>query len=141
MPTSSALSMTLRDASRSIRSPPKLLQPSPTTETLRPDLPRVRCCIAFAFFASSPTMSPRRPSIQFSAGLRDHLRPPRELALDEGAECLGRTRNHFAGICGEALVHVRLREYAHDVGVDPRDDLLRRASRHHHAVPHRDVVT
>src|SRR5690348_2359778 len=49
MPRSSALCMTLRDASRSIRSPPKLLQPSPTRETLRPDLPRLRCCIGFTF--------------------------------------------------------------------------------------------
>src|SRR4029077_20875996 len=49
MPRSSALCMTLREPSRSIRSPPKLLQPSPTTETLRPDLPRLRCCIACAF--------------------------------------------------------------------------------------------
>src|SRR5262245_38434963 len=48
MPRSSALCMTLRDASRSIRSPPKLLHPSPTTETLRPDLPRLRCCIVLA---------------------------------------------------------------------------------------------
>src|SRR5712664_2650011 len=42
MPRSSALWTTLREASRSMR-PPKLLQPSPTTETSRPDLPRLRC--------------------------------------------------------------------------------------------------
>src|SRR5216683_1794497 len=42
MPRSSALWTTLREASRSIR-PPKLLQPSPTSETSRPDVPRLRC--------------------------------------------------------------------------------------------------
>src|ERR1700722_4152369 len=44
MPQSSALCTTLRVASRSIR-PPKLLQPRPTSETLRPDLPRLRSCM------------------------------------------------------------------------------------------------
>src|SRR5882757_11187263 len=42
MPRSSALWTTLREAARSIR-PPKLLQPSPTSETRRPDVPRLRC--------------------------------------------------------------------------------------------------
>src|SRR5579864_1593719 len=41
MPRSIALWMTLRVASRSMR-PAKLLQPRPTSETLRPDLPSVR---------------------------------------------------------------------------------------------------
>src|SRR5215472_3109597 len=44
MPRSSALCTTLRVASRSIR-PPKLLHPRPTTETCRPDFPRLRCSI------------------------------------------------------------------------------------------------
>src|SRR5215213_2410623 len=44
MPRSSALWTTLRVASRSIR-PPKLLQPKPTRETRRPELPRLRSCI------------------------------------------------------------------------------------------------
>src|ERR1041384_2585032 len=41
MPQSSALWMTAREFSSSIRWP-KLLQPSPTTDTRRPDLPRLR---------------------------------------------------------------------------------------------------
>src|SRR3954447_2428252 len=45
MPRSIALWTTLRVASRSMR-PPKLLQPRPTTETRRPDFPRLRSCIA-----------------------------------------------------------------------------------------------
>src|ERR1700753_3781353 len=41
MPRSSALWMTLREASRSMRMP-KLLQPMPTAETRRPEPPRLR---------------------------------------------------------------------------------------------------
>src|ERR1700746_2397690 len=44
MRRSSAFGTTLRVAARSMR-PPKLLQPSPTTETCRPDFPRLRCSI------------------------------------------------------------------------------------------------
>src|SRR6516162_1187092 len=44
MPRSNALWTTLRVAARSIR-PPKLLQPRPTTDTRRPDLPRFLCSI------------------------------------------------------------------------------------------------
>ena len=42
MPRSSALCTTARVAAMSIR-PPKLLQPSPTAETIRPERPRLRC--------------------------------------------------------------------------------------------------
>src|SRR5438270_9969519 len=42
MPISSALWTTFFVASKSIR-PPKLLQPRPTTDTRRPDRPRLRC--------------------------------------------------------------------------------------------------
>src|SRR5947208_13118097 len=42
MPRSSALWTTFVVASKSTR-PPKLLQPSPTTDTRRPDRPRLRC--------------------------------------------------------------------------------------------------
>src|SRR3954449_8169111 len=41
MPRSIARWITLRDVSRSVRWP-KLLQPSPTAETRRPELPRLR---------------------------------------------------------------------------------------------------
>src|SRR5438034_1212099 len=44
MPRSSARCTTLRVAARSSL-PPKLLQPSPTSETCRPDLPRFRICM------------------------------------------------------------------------------------------------
>src|SRR5258708_22747556 len=48
MPRSSALCTTLREASRSMR-PPKLVQPSPTSETSRPDFPRLRCFTVMSF--------------------------------------------------------------------------------------------
>src|SRR5215208_2101648 len=48
MPRSNARSVTRREASRSIR-PPKLLQPSPITETRRPDGPRLRSCMESPF--------------------------------------------------------------------------------------------
>src|SRR5213079_2072824 len=44
MPRSIALWMTLREVSRSVRWP-KLLQPSPTAETRRPEPPRLRICM------------------------------------------------------------------------------------------------
>src|SRR5579864_3869846 len=44
MPRSSARWMTFRDVSRSVRWP-KLLQPSPTAETRRPEPPRLRICM------------------------------------------------------------------------------------------------
>src|SRR5947207_4633851 len=44
MPRSIALSTTRRDASNSMR-PPKLLPPSPTTDTSRAELPSLRFCI------------------------------------------------------------------------------------------------
>src|SRR6516162_3773282 len=44
MPRSSALWTTFFVASKSVR-PPKLLQPRPTTDTRRPDLPRFLCSI------------------------------------------------------------------------------------------------
>src|SRR5262249_48531524 len=43
-PRSSARWITLREASRSVRWP-KLLQPRPTTETRRPEPPRLRICM------------------------------------------------------------------------------------------------
>src|SRR4051812_46160347 len=43
-PRSIALWITLRDVSRSVRWP-KLLQPSPTAETRRPEPPRLRICM------------------------------------------------------------------------------------------------
>src|ERR1044071_6015383 len=61
-------------------------------------------------------------SLRFDARLHDHLGPARELAPDVGAERFGRTRNDFAGISGEALVHVRLGQYAYDVIVNACDD-------------------
>src|SRR5690349_14858013 len=48
MPSSSARSTTLRDASKSMRQP-KLLHPNPTTETWRPELPSWRCFIEKPF--------------------------------------------------------------------------------------------
>src|SRR5437667_4651462 len=42
MPRSNALCTTARVAAKSAR-PPKLLQPSPTAETIRPERPRLRC--------------------------------------------------------------------------------------------------
>src|SRR5579863_8611200 len=44
MPRSIALWITLREASRSMRWP-KLLQPSPTAETRKPEPPRLRVCM------------------------------------------------------------------------------------------------
>src|SRR5215469_8591060 len=44
MPRASATSTTRRDASKSMR-PPKLLPPSPTTETSRVELPSRRICM------------------------------------------------------------------------------------------------
>src|SRR5215831_17162748 len=44
IPRSSALWITLREVSRSVRWP-KLLQPRPTEETRRPDPPRLRICM------------------------------------------------------------------------------------------------
>src|ERR1700746_700433 len=44
MPRSSALWMTFREVSRSVRWP-KLLQPSPTAETRKPERPRLRICM------------------------------------------------------------------------------------------------
>src|SRR5882672_7814193 len=44
MPRSNALCTTARVAAKSLR-PPKLLQPSPTAETIRPEDPRLRCSI------------------------------------------------------------------------------------------------
>src|SRR5215471_9191638 len=45
MPRSSAVSTTRRDAARSMR-PPKLLPPSPTTDTSRAELPSLRFCMS-----------------------------------------------------------------------------------------------
>src|SRR5829696_382132 len=53
MPRSIALCTTLRVASRSMR-PPKLLQPRPTTDTRRPDLPRFRSCMRCSRLADAP---------------------------------------------------------------------------------------
>ena len=47
MPWSIAASITRREASSPMR-PPKLLQPSPTAETRRPERPRLRICIEHA---------------------------------------------------------------------------------------------
>src|SRR6516164_8130927 len=44
MPRSSALWITFREVSRSVRWP-KLLQPSPTAETRKPEPPRLRICM------------------------------------------------------------------------------------------------
>src|SRR5689334_4225172 len=45
--------MTVREASRSVR-PPKLLHPSPTSDTWRPDFPRLRCFIVHSSQSVSP---------------------------------------------------------------------------------------
>src|SRR5579863_7006442 len=52
-PRSSALSTTRRDAARSIR-PPKLLAPSPTSETSGPATPNLRFCMRYPGEARSP---------------------------------------------------------------------------------------
>src|SRR5450759_1965068 len=63
MPRSSAACTTLREASRLIR-PPNALQPSPTSETWRPDFPRLRFFIgtslAEALFSSIVRLFPVR---------------------------------------------------------------------------------
>src|SRR5216683_949305 len=77
MPRSSALWTTLREASRSIR-PPKLLQPSPTSETSRPERPRLRC-----FTGAYPFASEEWSAQQF-------LRVMAEMVVDEaGDEIIG----------------------------------------------------
>src|SRR5215469_6676881 len=65
MPRSSALCTTARVPSTSSRAP-KLLQPSPTTETRRPERPRLRCSIADPpFFARAGLFTGRRAAWQF----------------------------------------------------------------------------
>src|SRR4051794_8928896 len=79
MPRSIALWMTLREVSRSVRWP-KLLQPSPTAETRRPEPPRLRICM------DNPVRwgSARRESIV------TRERPCRKAALLRRAQMPGR---------------------------------------------------
>src|SRR5580692_2816022 len=64
MPRSSALWTTFFVASKSMR-PPKLLQPRPTTDTSRPDRPRLRCSNYSPFYLRD---LPRQPDGRDLAG-------------------------------------------------------------------------
>src|SRR5438067_7048710 len=67
MPQSSALCTTARVARSSMR-PPKLLQPSPTAETIRPERPRLRCSNAAPSHSISPARHYRRHSMHEVSG-------------------------------------------------------------------------
>src|ERR1700756_2209127 len=74
MPRSSALWTTFFVASKSMR-PPKLLQPRPTTDTKRPDRPRLRCSNSSPFYLRD---LPRQPDGRNLAGddqVASRLRP------------------------------------------------------------------
>src|SRR5262249_16428119 len=77
IPRSKALCTTLREASRSIR-PPKLLQPSPTMVTCKPDFPRVRRCTYAPVASECPHRSTGAKAPECSAGcqLPTHTRYP-----------------------------------------------------------------
>src|SRR5215203_6247688 len=81
MPRSSALWTTLRVASRSMR-PPKLLQPRPTSDTRRPDDPRLRSCIRFS---SRPAAKARELARRHALGPEPVLRRGGVLVADRQA--------------------------------------------------------
>src|SRR6187402_3473218 len=82
MPRSSALWTTLRVASRSIR-PPKLLQPRPTSDTRRPDDPRLRSCIRSPL--SIPALEAREVPRRHALGPQGVLRRGGVLVADRQA--------------------------------------------------------
>src|SRR5829696_9248712 len=81
MPRSSALWTTLRVASRSMR-PPKLLQPRLTSDTRRPDDPRLRSCIRFS---SRPAAKARELARRHALGPEPVLRRGGVLVADRQA--------------------------------------------------------
>src|SRR3546814_16925744 len=94
MPRSSALWITLREASRSRRIS-KLLQPRPTSETKRPDLPRLR-----NFTGDSPcwgTYTQQRPSAEHAQGFGCRLADGQPGAGDRADPVLRRSEERRVG--------------------------------------------
>src|SRR6185312_12671963 len=100
MPRSIALWMTLREVSRSVRWP-KLLQPRPTAETRRPELPRLRICMGLSCsdvlkdcgVRRCPSQVAIRPGRSRQRGegpaQRRPRKPSKQLAVDDEAGSLG----------------------------------------------------
>src|SRR5207249_5291436 len=67
-------------------------------------------------------------SLLFYAASRDHLAPLGDLALDESLHLLGARRAGLAAEIDEALARIRARQRLAYLGVQPLDDLSRRAA-------------
>src|SRR3954465_7667132 len=95
MPRSSALWTTLRVASRSIR-PPKLLQPRPTSDTRRPDDPRLRSCMRSPFNPSlgSSRTPPPTPALEAPHPPRRHALGPERVLRRGGVLVADRQAAH-----------------------------------------------
>src|SRR5262245_63922596 len=65
----------------------------------------------------------------------DHLGPARDLAVDEGAECLGGRHAKDHALLGQAPLHRRLLQGLAHGGVHARDDLAGRLGRRQNAPP------
>src|SRR5438552_18126258 len=70
----------------------------------------------------------------------EHRFPARQLRLHEAAELLGRRVLGDEAHVVEALADIGARERGAELGVQPEDDLARRAGRREHAAPAREVV-
>src|SRR3954452_8148222 len=65
----------------------------------------------------------------------DELAIALELRADEGGKLLRSAGNGFDALLAQTLEHIRLPEACHHLGVQPLDDVRRRAARRDDAVP------
>src|ERR1041385_5230639 len=113
MPQSSALWMTARELSRSMRWP-KLLQPSPTSDTRRPDLPRFRKFMIAPLARTRRHVSHAHPRQTIRLACAAPLRALRlsrsalrsASGIDAGPGASRTTRNErFTGLEGKGMLH------------------------------------
>src|SRR6267142_1230405 len=87
--------------------------------------------------AVRPTLrcSTERRSIDARAAFLHHLRPARDVGLDEFAEFLGRVADRLEAEAGDALAYLGIPQRAGDLALQLRDDAPRRSRRREQAVP------
>src|SRR5882672_8561734 len=87
------------------------------------------CAWAGAARASAAARRIVLMSVQFRTGRLDDFLPAGEVALDLGAELLGRVRHGLDAVLVQALEEIRAADHGDRVVVDFFDDLARRPRR------------
>src|SRR3954463_1775375 len=79
----------------------------------------------------------RKSLLGLRARFTDHFRPFGRFRLDISSERLRRAADRFCALTREPLDHIRRARHGDNVAIELHDQRLRRAGRHHYAMPGR----